>query len=253
MKSMIFGVLKILLAVFFVVVLAGYLVVRTDRSVDGLNRYDTEHFAIYYQELKPSTLADMEDVLEGRFQVIEDFFKIYTDKTDIIVYASVGQFQRKAYGLAIAWGLEEWAVGGADEDKIFMASPENPGSMHDYQGMLEVLTHEYVHTQVWRLNPDVDIWINEGLAVYFAQQQRRIDREIPSFEAMQSQDSSDFANAEGYLFGYYYAEFLIETFGADSVVELIKTGSFEGALGKSKREVYDVWVETLTPAPVSAS
>lgn len=253
MKRIIVRLLKIALAVVLVLVLAGYFLLRTDRGVDGLNRHDTEHFVIYYQQLKPSTLDDMEQALESGFQRSDAFFDVYRNKTEIIIFESVDAFQVKAYGLAYSWYLKDWSVGGASEDKIFMASPENPDKSHSYESMLEILTHEYVHTQVWQLNPDLDTWIGEGLAVYFAEQKREIDREIPSFEIMQSQDPNAFGDAGGYLFGYYYIEHLFENYQPEQILELIKTGEFESSLGKSKREIYDEWVLALSAKSTQAN
>lgn len=238
--------LQIILAAFVVLIAVGFLLLKTDRSVDGFDRLETEHFVIYYQHLKPSTLDDMEQALESNFHKSDDFFNVYKDKTEIVIYDSVDEFQIKAYGLAYSWYLQDWAVGGASEDKIFMTSPENPDASHSYESMLEILTHEFVHTQVWQINPDVDIWLNEGLAVYFAEQKREIDQEIPSFETMQLQDSNGFGYAGGYLFGYYYVAHLFENYSSEQVLELIKTGDFENALGKSKRAVYDAWVLALS-------
>lgn len=249
MKRIFIKILKIVAAIILALGLIGFILLRQDRSTDGFEQFETEHFSIYYKQLKPSTLDDMEIALESNYQKSSDFFKVYTAKTKIVIYDNVDEFQRKAYGLAISWYLKDWAVGGAAEDSIYMTSPEAPDASHTYESMLEILTHEFVHTQAWQVNPDIDIWLNEGLAVYFAAQKRVINRDFPSYETMQEQDGNAFGEAGGYLFGYYYVEYLFENFQREQVFELVKTGDFEASLGKSKRQIYDEWIAAMTQKP----
>lgn len=246
MKRLFIKILKITAVIILALILVGFILLRQDRSVEGLNHHDTEHFTIYYNQLKPSTLDDMELALESNYQRSSDFFKVYKAKTKIVIYDNVDEFQVKTYGLAIAWYLKDWAVGGAAEDSIYMASPEAPDESHTYESMLEILTHEFVHTQVWQLNPDLDIWLNEGLAVYFAKQQRDINRAFPTYEIMQSEDPNAFGDAGGYLFGYYYIEHLFENYQAEQTLNLVKTGDYVASLGKSRREIYGEWIAWMS-------
>lgn len=245
MKRIIFKFLKILVVTIIILIVVGFILLRQDRSVEGFNRHETAHFTIYYKQLKPSTLDDMEQALEGNYQRSSDFFKVYKAKTKIVIYDNVDEFQLKAYGLAYSWYLKDWSVGGASKDEIYMTSPESPDESHSYESMLEILTHEYVHTQIWQLNPDTDIWIDEGFAVYFAKQKRDIHREMPSFEIMQVQDGNAFGDAGGYLFGYYYIEYLFDNYLPEQLLELVKTGDFEQSLGKSKKQIYEEWAAAM--------
>jgi hypothetical protein len=246
MLSKTLKLLLIVLATVTVLVVAGFILLRTDRCTAGFHRAQTAHFDVFYQELKPSTLADVETVLEEGFERTEGFFQAPADKTKVVIYKSVDEFQMRTYGLAFAWHLQDWAVGGAVADEIYVASPENPGMSHDYESMLEILKHEYVHTQIWRLNEDADIWINEGLAVYFAGQKQELTGKIPSFETMQSQDADAFVDAGGYMFSYDYIEHLLGSYRRERILELIETGDYQGALGKTKREIYDEWVAAMS-------
>lgn len=241
-KKRLFKVL-IVISIIILILFIGF---NTNRYTKGLNQYETENFIFYYDKLKQETLNDMEKVLERNYNKSNNFFKIQTkEKTTIVIYNSVNQFQRRAYGLFMSFILKDWSVGGALKGSIYLTSPENPDKMHNYTDMLEILVHEYTHTQVWQIKPYVDIWIDEGLAVYFANQKNRIIYEIPTFEQMQAQSSNDFVNANGYTFSYYYIDFLLKNYDNEQIIKLIKTDNYEESLGKSKKVIYDQWIESL--------
>jgi hypothetical protein len=62
---------------------------------------------------------------------------------------------------------------------------------------------------------------------------------------MQSQSQGEFVENGGYIWGYEYVKYLVATYGAEKVVDLIKTNDYESCLGKSKLAVYDEWVKNI--------
>ncbi|MGL1922553.1 MAG: hypothetical protein OCD03_16160 [Hyphomicrobiales bacterium] len=238
--------LKIISSIIAIMAIILFLSFKTDRGVEGLNNYKTEHFSIYYATLKQSTLLDMEKALEKNYNKSNAFFNIQNPKTiNVVIYNDVNEFQKKAYGLFISFILQDWAVGAAIQDALYMTSPENPDKTHDYMAMLEVLVHEYTHVQVWRVKEFPDIWLDEGLAVYFADQKSNISTAMPTFVQMQLQGLNDFVNAEGYTFGYYYIEFLLANYKPQQIIKLLKTNDYQVSLGANKREIYNKWKEEL--------
>ena len=218
---------------------------NTNHDTKKLTKYETEHFDIYYSGLEQETLNDIEYTLENTFNESGEFFG-YINKSEVVVYSSNKEFQRNTYGLFVSLFLGDWAVGAAVEDKIFITSPENPDKSHSYEDMLEILSHEYVHTQIWKISKDVNIWLDEGLATYFAGQKGNMTfSDVPSFEEINSNDINDFVNAEGYTFCYYYVEYLIDNYSKDEIIMLIKSNDYYNSLGKSKEEIYADWVKSL--------
>jgi hypothetical protein len=238
---------KYLLVAFVAVVVVLFFGLKKNINLRGLHKYQSPHFTVYYEALNQQTLHDIEQKLETAFPGIQEFFGLNDDdRTDVIVYKTVGRFQRAYLGLLLSLVFGDWAAGAAYQHTLLLTSPENPGRQHTYEDMLDIAVHEYVHTQVYRVNENADIWLDEGLASYLAGQRSDFyDVAVPSFERMQSQSQGEFVENGGYTWGYSYVEFLVETYGAEKVVELVRTNDYEGSLGKSKSAVYDEWLAYL--------
>jgi hypothetical protein len=204
---------------------------------------------IYYEELNQQTLKDIEQKLETNYAGIHRFFGLNDHHNGkIIVYKNVERFQRAYLGIFLSYLFGDWAAGAAHQDMVLVTSPENPGDQHTYADILEIVVHEYVHTLIYRLNENADIWLDEGLATYLAGQKSELSRTpIPTFEQMQSQDQNEFVENDGYTWGYMYVKYLVTTYGAEKVIDLVKTNDFEACLGKSKLAIYEEWVEQLGP------
>jgi len=91
--------------------------------------------------------------------------------------------------------------------------------------------------------------INEGLATYLSNQNPKdygykIEYH-PTFEDMQTNDSTVFADAEGYALSYFYIAYLVNTFGWDTVLTLAKTSNYMMAFSRSAQDVYADWIQSL--------
>ncbi|MEQ8555880.1 MAG: basic secretory protein-like protein [Cyclobacteriaceae bacterium] len=219
---------------------------KHDLNTEGMTRYDTPNFSIFYESLKESTLTDIEKLLEETYVNINQVFDIDDSiKTKIIVCRNVNDFQRRSFGLVKSIKLDDWVVGVAIKDLAVVASPESPGSIYNYETLLGVLSHEYVHTYLWRLNPHINIWLNEGFAAYFSNQKQEITGDPPSFDDMSSNETNIFVKSNGYVYSYYYMEYLLNNYGRKEIIDLVKTGDYSKSLGASKKEIYTNWIEYL--------
>ncbi|MBN1221101.1 MAG: collagenase [Anaerolineae bacterium] len=237
--------IKYLLAVSIVMVAILFLGFKKNIQWQGLHQYDTQHFTIYYEDLNQQTLKDIEQKLETNYPAIHRFFGLNDQsRGKVIVYQNVERFQRAYLGLFLSFLFGDWAAGAAYQDIVLIASPENPGSQHTYADMLDIAVHEYVHAQIYRLNENVDIWLDEGLATYLSGQKSALSPiTAPTFEQMQSQSLNEFAENNGYAWSYAYVEYLVTTYGAEKVVDLVRTNDYEGCLGQSKLAIYQKWVD----------
>jgi hypothetical protein len=236
---------KYLLVTFLVIAIVLFLGFKKNINFQELHTYDTPHFTIYYEELNQQTLKDIEQKLETSYPGIHSFFGLNDhSKGRIIVYKNVERFQKAYLGIILSYLFGDWAAGAAYQDMVLFTSPENPGDQHTYADILEIAVHEYVHTLIYQLNENADIWLDEGLATYLAGQKSELSRPtIPTFEEMQSQNQNEFVENDGYAWGYKYVDYLVTTYGAEKVVSLVKTDDYEGCLGKSRLAIYDEWVE----------
>lgn len=239
--------IKISLVVIVVLIAAGYFGLKKNIDLEGMQVHQTPHFTIHHEGLAAGTLQEMESRLEANCGRLRDFFGVdESDKGTIVVYSSVGRFQRAYLGLILAAIYGDWAAGGAYHEMVLITSPDQPGSEQTYEGMMEILLHEYVHTLVYAVNDWPDIWLDEGLATYLSGQAGVLPDTLPGFEAMQSQSMGEFVDNNGYAVARSYVQYLIDTYGSEKVVGLVRTNDYESRLGKSKRAVYDEWAASVT-------
>jgi hypothetical protein len=231
------------------IIVGGFLYWGFKKNIDAqkMQVYNTPHFSIYYEALNPKTLKDIEQKLESNFTAVNNFFRLdEKSKQAVIVYESVEQFHHAYLGVILSFAYDDWAAAAAYQDLVLITSPENPGSQHTYADILDMIVHEYVHTRVYQLNESADIWLDEGLATFLAGQKGELPRSpVPTYEQLQSQEQKTFVENQGYAWSPAYVEYLINTYGPNKVVELVKTNDYEACLGESNQEVYNKWVAYL--------
>ena len=228
-----------------ILIVAGILFLgfKKNIDIDDMQVYETEHFSIYYETLEQKTISDIEENLETSYSDIQNFFNLGLDhRGKVIVYEDVGKFQRAYLGLILSLAYGDWASGAAYQDLVLVTSPENPGSEHTYDDILEIIVHEYVHTLVYQKNEMPNIWLDEGVATYLAGQKSELPPTIPGFEALQAEDMSTFLDNDGYAFSYVYVEYLVKAYGNAKVIRLIETNDYDGVFGKSAMEIYNEWL-----------
>lgn len=177
----------------------------------------------------------------------------FTEKQDINVYIYDYQstMQTKKYGfIAPLLGLD-WYIGDNIGTNVILTSPANPGKVHDYDNNKNAVLHEIVHAYVSVINSKVELWLTEGMALYLSNGEP-FEREmldycnIPTFEQTCTRNPIEFSNCGGYNFAHTYIEYLEKTYGWEKVLELVKSQDYESCFGKSKRAVYDEWVEFIS-------
>jgi hypothetical protein len=234
------------LIIVLVIIGALFLGVKKNIRLDNMHVHETEHFTLYYEVLGQDTILDLDVNLEDYYSEAQLFFNTSnSQKGKIVVYANVDRFQRAYLGLLLSLVYDDWAVGAAYQDLVLITSPENPGTQHTYNDILEICTHEYVHTLIYQQNEMPDIWLDEGAATYLAGQRSELSSSIPEFEALQKQDMSSFLDNDGYAFSYVYMEYLVKAYGSERVVRLIKSNNYKETLGKSALDIYYEWLAYL--------
>ena len=229
----------------FVLALVGFLFLgfKKNINVDNMQVHETEHFIIYYESLEQKTISDIEERLETDYSDIQSFFRLGSNhRGKVIVYETVGKFQRAYLGFILSLVYGDWASGAAYQDSVLVTSPEHPGSEHSYDDILEIIVHEYVHTLVYQQNETPNIWLDEGIATYLAGQKSELPSTIPGFEALQAEDMGTFLDNDGYAFSCIYVEYLAKAYGSEKVIRLIKTNDYEEVFGKSALDIYTEWL-----------
>lgn len=153
-------------------------------------------------------------VLTANYDRVADSLNVQlTEKVVVNVYPDLS-----SYHTSIGWAdAPDWVVGTAGDNKIDLVSPYNPGPVHTFESIMDVITHELVHCFVHKLSNGANIstWINEGSAAYLSYQVNNVNNVcyyinqnsgiIPTLNELNN--GSTFGNIGGYSFSYTIGEF----------------------------------------------
>lgn len=106
-------------------------------------------------------------------KITNDLKSYPKEKTEVYIYPSIENYHNEM-GRPNA---PQWQIGSEICNKIFIVSPKNPGNVHTYDSILQATVHEFTHAVVENIAPNifsVPLWLNEGIAVYEADQKKKI-------------------------------------------------------------------------------
>lgn len=176
----------------------------------------------------------------------------FSEKQDVNVYIYDHQrvMQTKKYGYVVPLLGLDWYIGDNIGTDVILTSPANPGEAHDYDENKYAVLHEIVHAYVSVMNPDIDLWLTEGVALYLSNGEPFYKEyleyvAIPAYKDTTSNNPLTFSNCGGYTFSHTYIEYLDHTYGWDRVLKLIGTKNYEECFNKSKKEIYEEWVHYI--------
>ncbi len=213
-------------------------------------RRESEHFEFYLIEKDTKCLDDLEKNLEDNYEKISENLRVtLKSKIKVNIYPSIEEFHSNA-GIS---NPEDWMVGVAKEDEILMVSPLNPGKVHNYEGLMQVVVHEFTHILVGKINSSTDTYLNEGIAVV---ESKQIDKnmkrwlkkaskedKLPRIEEMRN---NLFGLKQPYCFAGGFMDFLVNEYGYDKVVEIIgKNVKLEETTGLDKEELWVEWKQYI--------
>ncbi|WDC84525.1 hypothetical protein PL321_01875 [Caloramator sp. mosi_1] len=113
----------------------------------------------------------------------------------------------------------KWYVGDNIKDKVIIVSPLNPGTAHNYESIVEIVVHEYVHTLVYQINRKTPKFLNEGLAGYLSGNTKPNYpiRYVPDIKDLKISNLIKFGNKGLYAVSYTYIEYLDKNYGMNKV------------------------------------
>lgn len=165
------------------------------------------------------------------------------------IYDKQSTFQMKKYGfITLLFGLD-WYIGDNRGTNVLLTSPANPGKVHSYEDIKTTSLHEMVHAYNSLLNPNMPLWVNEGVALYLTSDKESLPLYqrgmIPSLAQTRTANPITFSNIGGYVFARTYIEFLNLTYGWEKVLSFLKTVDYMSVFGGSEQEIYDEWINFL--------
>lgn len=240
-----------------------FLCVTTSKSVgqntESLNlAKESQHFNFYSTNGDIKVLDTLALTLESNYSRITNHLGIQIDKKIIVkVFPNL-----KSFHAAINYpDAPDWAVGSSNGDELMMVSPLNPGSVHTYASLMQVIVHEFVHIAVFYARgnkgvPGSPRWLHEGYAQYEAGQINEQIRKIaetsvkektpPTWAQLDTVSVMEFGSMNGYGLSVTIVEFLVVTYGIDKLVLLIKEPeNLEIIYGLSKSTLEKQWIQYL--------
>ena len=215
----------------------------------NMELYETEHFRIYNQNESMDILKDIEKTLDSTYVLVQNFYDIKLEKTDVYVFSNQVKFQQLRDPTINENNKIDWWVWETMDKDILVVSPSLKINGHNYQSILGVFAHEFVHTINNRINKDCNIWINEGVALYLTNGYKSKDilkyYKIPCIEIFNINDQRKFAEDNGYIFADKFIEYVNEKYINGKVLELIKDNDYEKILEKKLEIIYKEWIKYL--------
>lgn len=216
---------------------------------------ETGHFILYCFEDDRAVSADLVSQLERHYEQITSHLSHEPKGKSVVeIYPDLQSFH-----LAVGRpNGPDWFVGKAESGKIKMVTPLNPGPEHTFEGILQVVIHEFTHLVVDTMTAsEIPTWLDEGIALYEAEQS-------PVPQVVASQAETAFPNIADlhfnsgtdtgivYAFSYTVVEFIVQEYGYDYLVKLVTAaGDFEAVFNLSETEFQQAWREFVMSEYVS--
>ncbi len=229
------------------------------QNTDSLNlAKESQHFAFYSTYGDIEVLDSLAIALENNYFRITNRLGIQIDeKIKVKVFPNL-----KSFHAAIdSPDAPDWLVGTSNGDELMMVSPMNPGSSHTYESLMQVIVHEFVHTAIdyarrEKESTELPRWLSEGYAQYEAGQINEYIRKLvkssltdktpPTWTQLDTASPMEFGQMNGYGLSVTIVEFLIDTYGIDKLVLLIKEPeNIVTIYGLSKSILEEQWIQYL--------
>lgn len=218
-----------------------------DSATTSILQRETDHFLFYCTDRDTQALDDLSETLEDCYErVTSDLGKVPSGKTRIYISPDLETY----HNVVGRPNAPDWSVGTAGNGEVYIVSPLNPGPTKDYDDMLTVAVHEYVHVVVQEFGRWQPSYLDEGIACYeagqFGSPKHYIPIDIangtlPSLTDLETSNNSTIL----YTYGPAYVDFVAKTFGFDKVVSLLEGKSQEEVFGMSMEELNEKWMDYL--------
>lgn len=216
----------------------------------GMMKLEGKWVDVYYEK-EEEAAVDVFSLADSKAEELASILG-FTEKQDIkiFIYDNQSTMQTKKYGfIGPILGLD-WYVGDNRGTDVLLTSPANPGKVHSYENNKYVSLHEMVHAYISVINPNIPLWLTEGMALFLSNGEPFNNEYwnyglVPTYEEIYTKNPIKFSKMGGYSLAHTYIEYLNVTYGWEKVIELIKTENYQEIFGKSAQVVYGEWVEYI--------
>ena len=210
---------------------------------------NSEHFNFYFTANDQKNQTQIVQHLETSYERVKADLRVTSlPKINVHFYATFNVF-RAAIGMPNA---PSWVVGIATSaTELHLMSPSSPALNRALDEMLAIAVHEFTHCVTLHIEPRIannPRWLWEGIALFEAGQfvnPRRLAYMIEGHPPTLAELNANWqTNSQVYDLGYLLVEYIVEKWGRQQVVDLIKSlGDVSSVLGISVSEFEKGWYE----------
>lgn len=211
--------------------------------------YTSTNFQFYYTDIDKNNITEMVKYTEDNYdRICKDLNPEKLSIIKIWLYTKINELHSDLH-----WpDAPNWVLGSAtSKNEIRMMSPNSPelAKSHTYNFMLSCIVHELAHCVCVHINPifgNNPRWLWEGVALYESGQfvNPKYLSYITNGSYPKLKELDNILDTRIYDIGYTYIEYIINKWGKESVVALIKSnGNLSLALGLSDKEFETGWYE----------
>ena len=176
--------------------------------------YSSKNMKIYYNELDEKTILDIEkSVLEGKNKTLEYFEIEGYDKEIIIdVFDSIEELHLDVFGEK----KEEWLVSCENgEYGIKVVSPLNPGNVHNYEVILEVISKSVADIILRNNFKEVPKWFDITTYITGLNTETKTNSK-PSIIKLKEEGYFNFRDC------YFITRYIVKAFGKETIIKILK-------------------------------
>lgn len=163
---------------------------------------------------------------------LEEFYEIKVPKTTIELVYSRKEFEKKTHYI----NSPEWLVAIAKKNKIFLVSPSaiEKISCHKKSKVKKIITHELCHIFNNKINRNMLMWVDEGIAQFIAGQKKKKDFTKNNLDLFTRNlfdnqiNLATFSKNNGYKISYWIANEIVKDSGRNGLSRLMKISSKNG-------------------------
>lgn len=180
---------------------------------ENLNKYEKANVVIYYRLLDKKVVEDIEKAIIFGYNKILEYLGIqnYDKKIVVYVYSSIEELHLDVFGEK----KEEWGVCVANKNIIKVVSPTNPGEVHDYNTILEILSKVVADVILEDKFKDIPKWLDITTYITKLNTDKNTNSK-PSIIKLKNENYNNFSDC------YFITRYIIETFGKNVVLEILK-------------------------------
>jgi hypothetical protein len=219
----------------------------------GMQQKSSSPVSIYYGAEETAAL-EIQEAVNASAGTMADRLGLTTEEREIqlYIYDTQKSFQAKHWGFVTTFlGMDWYYYDSIRENALVSSQKDGPVARTDAEvinGALRSVALAYVY----RLNPESSLWFRYGLAAVLVDGDRPLtsadfqNYAIPSFTKAVFNNLSAFHKYNGEVFSRSFIEYLTETYGWDTVLALVRSGSYEDTLnGKTDEEIYNDWASAM--------